>query len=70
MMSVLKKVFVITAASLMIGSAYAVGGDFPLDSAPNRLNNNALPIFDAKNTLTEPQIQQLVGFYTGIGCKK
>ncbi len=41
MMSVLKKVFVITAASLMIGSAYAAGGDFPLDSAPNRLNNNA-----------------------------
>ena len=41
MMSALKKVFVITAASLMIGSAYAAGGDFPLDSAPNRLNNNA-----------------------------
>ena len=37
----LKKLFTAGIGSLMIGAAFAAGGDFPLDSAPNRVNNNA-----------------------------
>ena len=34
----------------------------------HQINAVGLPIFDGKNILTTPQISQLVGFYTGIGC--
>lgn len=37
----LKKLVTAGIGSLMIGTAFAAGGDFPLDSAPNRVNNNA-----------------------------
>ena len=37
----LKKLVTAGIGSLMIGAAFAAGGDFPLDSAPNRVNNNA-----------------------------
>ena len=53
-----------------VQALFIVNWSLPIKPDINRLNNIALPIFDAKNTLTEPQIQQLVGFYTGIGCKK
>ncbi len=38
---VLKKLVVVSLASFMMSFAFAAGGDFPLDSAPNRVNNNA-----------------------------
>ncbi len=41
MISALKKLVAVCLGSLMMGSAFAAGGDFPLDSAPNRVNNNA-----------------------------
>ena len=37
----LKKFVTAGIGSLMIGAAFAAGGDFPLDTAPNRVNNNA-----------------------------
>ncbi len=37
----LKKLVVVSLASFMMSFAFAAGGDFPLDSAPNRVNNNA-----------------------------
>jgi ubiquinol-cytochrome c reductase cytochrome c1 subunit len=36
-----KKLFAVGFACFFISGANAAGGDFPLDSAPNRLNNNA-----------------------------
>ena len=39
--SALKKLAAVCLSTLVIGSAFAAGGDFPLDSAPNRVNNNA-----------------------------
>jgi len=41
MISAVRKVSIWMLGSLLIGSAYAAGGDFPLDNAPNRLNSNA-----------------------------
>jgi ubiquinol-cytochrome c reductase cytochrome c1 subunit len=41
MMSAAKKLLVLGLSSLLIGGALAAGGDFPLDSAPNRINSNA-----------------------------
>ena len=49
---------------------FIVNWSLPIKPDVNRLNEVGLPIFDAKNILTEQQINQLVGFYTGIGCKK
>ncbi len=37
----LKKLVTAGLGSFMIGAAFAAGGDFPLDSAPNRVNNNS-----------------------------
>ncbi len=35
-----------------------------------KINEQAMPMFDAQNTLTRPQIERLVGDYIGIGrCK-
>ncbi len=39
--SALKKLLAVCLSTLVMGSAFAAGGDFPLDSAPNRVNNNA-----------------------------
>jgi ubiquinol-cytochrome c reductase cytochrome c1 subunit len=39
--SALPKGLVLVTAALLMGVANAAGGDYPLDSAPNRLNNNA-----------------------------
>lgn len=39
-----------------------------LDSA--RLNQQAIPIFDAQNALTRPQVTTLIGDYIGIGRAK
>jgi len=41
MISAIKKLVTVCLGCLMMGSAFAAGGDFPLDSAPNRVNNNA-----------------------------
>ncbi len=41
MMSAAKKLLVLGLGSLLMGSTLAAGGDFPLDSAPNRINSNA-----------------------------
>ncbi len=41
MMSAAKKLLVLGLGSLLMGGALAAGGDFPLDSAPNRINSNA-----------------------------
>ncbi|CAN1487711.1 CYT1 Cytochrome c1 [Burkholderiaceae bacterium] len=41
MIGALKKGLVLISTSLLLGTAVAAGGDFPLDSAPDRLNNNA-----------------------------
>ena len=37
----LKKLVVASLGSFVMSAAFAAGGDFPLDSAPNRVNNNA-----------------------------
>lgn len=49
---------------------FIVNWSLPIKPDINRLNEVGLPIFDAKNILTEQQIHQLASFYTGIGCKK
>lgn len=49
---------------------FIVNWSLPIRPDIHRLNDVGLPIFDAKNILTDQQINQLVGFYTGIGCKK
>jgi ubiquinol-cytochrome c reductase cytochrome c1 subunit len=41
MIGALKKFVVVGLGSFMMNVAFAAGGDFPLDSAPNRVNNNA-----------------------------
>ena len=41
MIGALKKLVVASLGSFMLSAAFAAGGDFPLDSAPNRVNNNA-----------------------------
>lgn len=41
MIRAIQKVAVSVLGSLALGVAYASGGDFPLDNAPNRLNSNA-----------------------------
>ena len=41
MIGALKKLVVVSLGSFMLSAAFAAGGDFPLDSAPNRVNNNA-----------------------------
>jgi len=41
MISALKKGLVFVGTSFLLGTALAAGGDFPLDSAPDRLNSNA-----------------------------
>ncbi len=35
-----------------------------------KINEQAMPMFDAQNTLTRPQIERLVGDYIGIGRSK
>ena len=37
----LKKLVVVALGSFVMNAAFAAGSDFPLDSAPNRVNNNA-----------------------------
>jgi ubiquinol-cytochrome c reductase cytochrome c1 subunit len=41
MISAIKKGLVFVSTSFVLGTALAAGGDFPLDSAPDRLNSNA-----------------------------
>ena len=41
MIRAIQKVVVSVLGSFALGVAYASGGDFPLDNAPNRLNSNA-----------------------------
>jgi ubiquinol-cytochrome c reductase cytochrome c1 subunit len=41
MIGALKKGLVLVSTSLVFGTALAAGGDFPLDSAPDRLNSDA-----------------------------
>ena len=41
MVCILKKGLTLVSTSFLLGTAFAAGGDFPLDSAPDRLNNNA-----------------------------
>ncbi len=41
MIGVLKKLIAVGLGSFVMSAAFAAGGDFPLDSAPNRVNNNA-----------------------------
>ncbi|WP_458574882.1 cytochrome c1 [Polynucleobacter sp. HIN6] len=41
MIGALKKFVVVGLGSFMVSAAFAAGSDFPLDSAPNRVNNNA-----------------------------
>ena len=41
MIGALKKGLVFVSTSFVLGTALAAGGDFPLDSAPDRLNSNA-----------------------------
>jgi ubiquinol-cytochrome c reductase cytochrome c1 subunit len=41
MIGALKKLVVVGLGSLVMSAAFAAGSDFPLDSAPNRVNNNA-----------------------------
>ena len=41
MIGALKKLVMASLGSFMLSAAFAAGGDFPLDSAPNRVNNNA-----------------------------
>ncbi len=41
MIGALKQFVIVGLGSLMMSIAFAAGGDFPLDSAPNRVNNNA-----------------------------
>lgn len=47
---------------------FIVNWSQPVPPDINQINTVALPVFDAKNILTQSQISQLVGFYTGIGC--
>lgn len=41
MIGALKKLVLISLGGFMMSAAFAAGSDFPLDSAPNRVNNNA-----------------------------
>ena len=41
MIGALKKLVVVGLGSFVMSTAFAAGSDFPLDSAPNRVNNNA-----------------------------
>ena len=50
-----------------VDSLFIINWSNPLPPDVNELNKVNVPIFDAKNILTDSQVADLTGFYTGIG---